>query len=63
VTEVKLTGSSGRPAFDRAVVDSANTWVYAAYPAPAGVRVCSVVSVVYRIHRQPDEARRVQATR
>jgi hypothetical protein len=48
VSEVKLTGSSGVPAFDRAIVDSAGTWVYSAYQAPAGVRICSAVSVVYR---------------
>jgi TonB family protein len=48
VTGVKLLRSSGAPAFDMAVLDSAWTWVYAAYPAPAGTRTCTAVSVVYR---------------
>jgi len=53
VSQVVLTRSSGVPAFDKAVVASASGWVYAAYPAPAGIRVCSNVSVVYRVRRAP----------
>jgi TonB family protein len=56
VSEVKLTRSSGVRAFDKAVVDSASGWIYAAYPAPAGIRVCSIVSVVYRVRRVPPPA-------
>lgn len=48
VTDVKLMKGSGRRTFDTAVVDSATRWIYAPYPAPAGTRVCSAVSVVYR---------------
>jgi len=48
VTAVKLVRTSGAPTFDRAVLDAASRWVYAGFPAPAGTRVCSPVSVVYR---------------
>jgi TonB family protein len=48
VTDVKLVKASGAPAFDKAVLENANTWVYASYPAPASVRVCRPVSVLYR---------------
>ena len=48
VSAVKLVKSSGFPAFDMAVLDTASSFIYAAYPAPAGVRTCSVVSIVYR---------------
>jgi TonB family protein len=48
VTDISLVASSGAPRFDRAVLATASTWAYAAYPAPAGIRVCTGVSVIYR---------------
>jgi TonB family protein len=48
VTGIRLISSSGAPTFDRAVLDAANSWVYAGFPASADTRVCTAVSVVYR---------------
>ena len=47
VTGVELMKSSGAPAFDRAVLTSARAWVYESYLAPANVRICAAISVVY----------------
>jgi len=47
VTGLGLMKSSGAPAFDRAVLTSAQAWVYESYLAPANVRVCAAISVVY----------------
>ncbi len=47
VTGVGLMKSSGAPAFDQAVLTSARAWVYESYPAPANVRICAAISVVY----------------
>lgn len=48
VADVDLVASSGMPEYDDAVVDAAAGWQYAAYPAPAGTRVCQDVTVAYR---------------
>jgi hypothetical protein len=48
VTAVKLMKSSGAPSFDNAVLASANRWLYDTFAAPAGTRICTAVSVVYR---------------
>lgn len=47
VTGVGLMKSSGAPAFDQAVLTSARAWVYESYLAPANVRICAAISVVY----------------
>jgi TonB family protein len=47
VTGVGLMKSSGAPAFDQAVLSSARAWVYESYLAPANVRICAAISVVY----------------
>jgi TonB family protein len=47
VTGVELMKTSGAPAFDKAVLTSARAWVYESYPAPANVRICAAISVVY----------------
>jgi TonB family protein len=48
VAAARLLESSGAPSFDKAVVASANRWVYQKYAAPEGTRICAAVSVVYR---------------
>jgi len=47
VTGVELMKTSGAPSFDRAVLTSARAWVYESYPAPAGLRICAAVSVIF----------------
>lgn len=48
VEKVDLLGKSALPDYDAAVVDGLADWKYAAYKAPASVRVCEKLTVSYR---------------
>lgn len=50
VSQVALISGSGVGAFDKALVDTMRGWTYAAYAAPAGIRVCDDLKIIYR-HR------------